>query len=122
MIKILKGINRYSNEDLIASFDYFEKDKCVGFCDLNIVDNNTLMITNLMIRGEYRNQGYGTKMIAELVQLYKEQFIDSYPRLILRVLPYNTPALKIYLKNGFEIYNVEETFSDEYMLRMELRK
>lgn len=119
---MLKGMNKYSDKDLVAAFDYFEKDEWVGYCDLNIINENTLMITNVRIRGEYQNQGHGTKMIAELVQLYKEQFAEFYPRLILRVLHHNTPALKVYLKNGFEIYNIEEPYGDEYVLRMELKK
>ena len=119
---MLKGTNKFGFIDLLTSIGYYEKDELVGYCDLHIADENTLMITNLKVIKKYQKQGHGTKMVAEVIQLYKEQFAEFYPRLILRVLHHNTPALKVYLKNGFEIYNVEEPYGDEYVLRMELRK
>ena len=131
---MLKGTNKYAETDTLAYLDYYENDEWIGWCGLGICsDEKTIMLHSVQIRGEYQNQGYGSKMIAEVIEFYKEQFSSNYPRLILRVLKSNIPALKIYIKNGFRVYEIEDSFleyleedrSDEkpykqYIFRMEL--
>ena len=59
-------------------------------------------IYDLEIYDKYRNQGYGNLMIAEIVEKYGNYNNIS---LTLGVLTDNLPALHLYQKYGFKIYN-----------------
>lgn len=64
--------------------------------------NKKRYIYDLEIYDEYRNQGYGNLMIAEIVEKYGNY--NNIP-LTLGVLIDNLPALHLYQKYGFKIYN-----------------
>ena len=61
-------------------------------------------IYDLQIYEEYRNQGYGNLMIAEMVEKYGNY--KNLP-LTLGVLRDNLPALHLNQKYGFKVYNDE---------------
>ena len=62
-------------------------------------DDKERYVYNLEIYEEYRNQGYGNLMIAEMVEKYGNYNNIS---LTLRVLIDNLPALHLYQKYGFK--------------------
>lgn len=84
---------------------YFaHKGKIRGKFVIQNSDNTERYICDLQIYDEYRNQGYGNLMIAEMVEKYGDY--NSIP-LTLGVLVDNLPALHLYQKYGFKIYNNE---------------
>ena len=68
----------------------------------SFVINSLGFISDLRIEEEYRGQGYGSKMIAEMVERFGKN-----KQLTLMVLPDNTRAQHLYFKYGF--VKVEET-------------
>lgn len=60
---------------------------------------NCRFIRDLQIYEQYRGQGYGNLMIAEIVQMYNTIKLP----LALCVLVDNAPALHLYQKYGFKI-------------------
>ena len=84
------------DEDRIIYFAY--NNKTMG--EFTIMrDGDERYIYNLEIYEEYRNQGYGNLMIAEIVELYNN---TPYP-LTLAVAIDNSKALHLYKKYGFVI-------------------
>lgn len=55
---------------------------------------------SIAVLPEYRNQGIGTRLILDLLEIIK----DIYPAISLSVSSDN-PALRLYQRNGFEIVN-----------------
>lgn len=53
-------------------------------------------ISNIAIKNEYRNKGYGTYLLKQIIQ--KKEHINSF---FLEVRTTNIPALKLYEKIGF---------------------
>ena len=95
---------RYAGESG-EQFIYFAYNgKIIGQFTLENSDGTERYVYDLEIYEEYRNQGYGNLMIAEMVEKY-----GSYKNisLTLGVLIDNLPALHLYQKYGFKIYNDE---------------
>lgn len=80
-------------------------------------DNKERYIYDLVIYDEYRNQGYGNLMIAEMVEKYGNYNIP----LTLAVLTENLPALHLYQKYGF-IITSQETWSFDKVYRMKYER
>lgn len=68
----------------------------------SFVINSLGFISDLRIEEEYRGQGYGNKMIAEMVERFGKN-----RQLTLMVLPNNIRAQHLYFKYGF--IKTEET-------------
>lgn len=82
--------------------------------------NTERYICDLVIHEEYRNQGYGNLMVAEMVEKYGNKQIP----LTLRVLANNLPALHLYQKYGFKITSQEYWGfgNEELVYRMQYEK
>ena len=65
----------------------------------SFIINSEGYVSDLSIKKKYRGQGYGNRMIAEMV----EQFGNRNKPLHLMVLPENTRAQHLYQKYGFTI-------------------
>ena len=83
---------------------YFaHKGKIRGKFVIQNSNNTERYIYDLQIYEEYRNQGYGNLMIAEMINKYGNYNIP----LTLAVLAENLPALHLYQKYGFTITSQE---------------
>jgi len=68
--------------------------------------NNAAQIINIFIRPDYRNKGYGTKLLKFMTQYLKNK---KY-RTLMAEAPSLNPVLMLYLKNGFRVCG----FNDRY--------
>ncbi|WP_378953596.1 GNAT family N-acetyltransferase [Pelosinus sp. sgz500959] len=75
--------------------------KTIG-CGLGVLQDEYIGLYDIVIDDAYRNQGYGKKLIANILKLgAKAGAKQSY----LQVLQKNTPAIKLYTSLGYkEIY------------------
>ena len=97
---------------------YFaHKGKIRGKFVIQNSDNTERYIYDLQIYEEYRNQGYGNLMIAEMIDKYG----NYNAPLTLAVLAENLPALHLYQKYGF-IITSQETWSFDKVYRMKYER
>jgi ribosomal protein S18 acetylase RimI-like enzyme len=77
------------------------KNKVIG-CAMSVIEDSTMGIYSLAIDKEYRNKGYGYKLLKDLLFRGQESGVKkSY----LQVMLNNTAAMHLYKKTGFkEIY------------------
>ena len=96
---------------------YFaHKGKIRGEFVIQNSDNTERYVCDLQIYEEYRNQGYGNLMIAEMINKYGNYNIP----LTLAVLVENLPALHLYQKYGFIITSQETwCFDKVYYMKYE---
>ena len=96
---------------------YFAHDgKIRGQFEITRDLENCRLISDLKIYEQYRGQGYGNLMIADIVQMYDTIKIP----LALCVLVDNAPALHLYQKYGFKITGepIQSMFSEEEYYEM----
>lgn len=75
------------------------KRKIIGTCKVDLTDS-CLSIYDFEITELKRGQGYGTQT---LLLILKELLKTGYKTILLHVSSTNTPACRLYLKNGFFI-------------------
>ena len=101
---LFKGRDKEYAGSAYEQIIYFaHKGKIRGEFVIQNSDNTERYVCDLQIYEKYRNQGYGNLMIAEMVEKYGNNNIS----LTLGVLIDNLPALHLYQKYGFKIYNDE---------------
>jgi len=95
----------YKGCNTICNAYFFEKDKEIGKIHIRI-ENNTIDLWNFEIVEEYRNCGYGTKVLKKIIRKF------NYRPLWLYVFKYNYLAIHLYKKMGFKVIGEEKnTFS-----------
>ena len=100
-----KVINKSTNE-IIGHAD---------FSKINKLSKNARICSVLIGEKEYRNKGYGTQIINELVNIGFNK-LDLH-RIDLGVYDFNKPAIKCYEKCGFKIeglFRENLKFENEY--------
>lgn len=78
-----------------------ERGQNVGFLWYTVVEEGEVFISDLSVSPEYRMQGYGFAMMRKLEQQLMEEGVDL---ISLHVFDYNTPAINLYKKLGYEVY------------------
>ncbi len=79
-------------------FLLFDADRVVGFTGLIRHDwNNTLQISNIFVRPEYRGQKLAQKLLNHLLDKAKE----TGHRCVIAESPSNNPVVKLYETMGF---------------------
>jgi ribosomal protein S18 acetylase RimI-like enzyme len=78
---------------------FFIKEKGYGFFDEDTPE------ISMAIKNEYRSKGLGTKLIEEVIKIYKDLGLKA---LSLSVDKQNL-AYKLYVKQGFSIFSETET-------------
>lgn len=68
-----------------------EKDDICGDCEL----------ANIAVSGEYRRKGLARTLMFEMYESAKKEYCNE---IFLEVRESNTPALSLYISEGFEIY------------------
>ena len=76
--------------------------KQIGVLETNITDNGDLFINEINLLKDYQGKGIGTKILSDI--LYNN--LDR--RIILQLFKDN-PAINLYKRLGFKIYNETET-------------
>ena len=109
-----KTYHAYTNIDEITS-NYLRKgnaflildvkDNPVGFISYEMRGTSQAYINDLTVMYEYQNKGIGSKAIGFMMERLKDT-----KRIELVTHPKNIPAVKLYLKFGFEI----EGWKDNY--------
>lgn len=92
----------------------------VGYIALVKLDNSDEMeIRSLMIRSEYRRQGYGNVMVT-----YAEEVAREHGRVGIKVVthPSNEAALALYQNRGFTVKEVIDDYYGDGEPRCVLRK
>lgn len=91
-----KFINNEKENSYIIQYDNID----IGFYNGNILENGNYEIGNICIIPEYQNKGIGTRILENLLALYKNTDIE------LQSFKIN-PVKKLYERLGFNVY--EET-------------
>ncbi len=70
------------------------------------LENNTIYLSYLVVKGGYRNQGIGTKMIQYACQISKNK---GYSHIMLNVDNDNPNAERLYEKLGFVAVETDDS-------------
>ena len=100
-------IDRYLSQGELFVLTYKDEPVCVAVTIK--VDNDTIELKNIATKKEYRENGFGKKMIKYLVDNYK----PKYKKLIVGTTENNIP---FYVKQGFDKYEktIKNFFIDNY--------
>lgn len=99
---ILEECSKEDNSDLYAVFD---KDKFIGMCYIVNCDN-AYYLMYLAVQDELRNKNYGSKILKDLKEKYKNLFLSID-------MPVDEMSIKrknFYLRNGF--YDTSQYYED----------
>lgn len=78
----------------------------VGFCGMKIMlDEADIM--NVVVRKDFRNQGVGTILLQNLINIAKELALSS---ITLEVMEENYPAIHLYKNFGFEQIGIRKNY------------
>jgi ribosomal protein S18 acetylase RimI-like enzyme len=80
-------------------------------------EKDSAYLDGLTIAPEYRGNGYSKKAMALLMNKLK-----GFKKATIRVHPKNTPAVIVYLKDGFKIINWEENHFGDNQPRLFMEK
>lgn len=76
-----------------------DDNKIVGYITIRTRKNNkTMRLYNFAVHKDYRGKGYAKELFTVLLNL-----LQLYNKAYLEVKVTNTPAIKFYKKNGFQI-------------------
>ena len=86
--------------DLIAVYKK-ENNKFIG-CGYGVIEKGYIGLFDIIVKNEFRGNGYGTKIVQTILSKANEQGIE---KAYLSVVDNNVVAKKLYKKLGFnEIY------------------
>lgn len=94
------------NNNLARHYVYEIENKIIGFIS-SVYDGFTLEILNFAIRKEYQNQGIGTKLLSEFLEIF---VIEGVNGVVLDVRKSNERAQHLYEKLGFKTINVRKNY------------
>lgn len=100
-----------------------EKEQMLGFLEIDVSEwNNTLVVTQLLVKPEYRGRGVGTMLVNFVKDIAKK---EDYRVISLETQNTNVPAIEFYEKNGFVFaggniffYSNDDLGENEVMLQM----
>jgi ribosomal protein S18 acetylase RimI-like enzyme len=103
--------NEKANEFIDEWYVAYEGAEAIGTTRIEYNEEYTLL-TDFWIKPTHRNKGYGDILLKEILSRIKEPIEDE---VWLTVLKTNEPAIKLYLKNGFEIKFDHEDNNHQWM-------
>jgi ribosomal protein S18 acetylase RimI-like enzyme len=81
--------------------------------------NNRMRVWEILVKEEHRNRGIGTLLMDHAVKIAKEK---GARMLVLETQSCNVPAIKFYLKHGFELIGFDSTaYSNDDIQKKEVR-
>ncbi|MGC8866647.1 MAG: ribosomal protein S18-alanine N-acetyltransferase [Elusimicrobiales bacterium] len=81
--------------------------KIVGFVNIWIAD--VIEINSLVVSKSHLRQGIATQLLGRIID---EALSRGIERIVLEVRKNNIPALNLYVKNGFNVYNIRKKYYD----------
>lgn len=87
-------------------YAYILNSEYVAGMSLYPLENNTIYLSYLVVKGGYRNQGIGTKMIRYACQISKSK---GYSHIMLNVDNDNPNAERLYEKLGFVAVETDDS-------------
>lgn len=87
-------------------YAYILNSEYVAGMSLYPLENNTIYLSYLVVKGGYRNQGIGTKMIQYACQISKNK---GYSHIMLNVDNDNPNAERLYEKLGFVVVETDDS-------------
>ncbi len=91
---------------LAKHYVWLEDDKIIGFIS-SIFDGFSLEILNFGIRHSYQHHGYGTKLLANVLD---ELVVLGMNHAVLEVRASNLSAIGLYQKLGFKQVHIREAY------------
>lgn len=96
--------------DDIKSFLYFDAETPIAYGELWLDDEeDEVELARIIVAPDLRGKGIGTDFIRSLLT---PALAAGYPDIFLRVRPDNTPAIRAYLRAGFQ--SVPEALAAEW--------
>lgn len=103
-IETLCFAHPWNEEDILGGFDnfthYFVAEKegeLLGYCGIQVMAGEGY-ITNVAVKPQHRKQGFGLKILEELLNFSESEKLDF---ITLEVRESNFPAINLYKKMGF---------------------
>jgi ribosomal-protein-alanine N-acetyltransferase len=93
----------------------YENEKAVGFIAYEN-KKDLIEIMSLAIIPDYQRKGIGKLLLCHVLDILNGK------RIHLVTHPKNSPAIILYLKNGFEIYGLKENYYGDGQPRLLLKK
>lgn len=88
----------FQNAQSPNHFKYMIEHHCVGSCNISVLSDTCICISDVEIYEEYQNQGLGFQFMLEILQ----EMSLHYEEVLLHVTKENIPAYKLYRKLGFQ--------------------
>lgn len=87
----------------------------IGFFAYEHKDNNEIEVKSIAVIPEYQKKGVGKLMMKKLLKLVKDYSVKTVTH------PYNTGAIILYLKHGFQIYGWKNNYYGDGQPRLLLK-
>ena len=88
--------------------DYLDDFEC-----WKIQSDKSVSFARVVIAKDFLGQGYGTKMVAKLLKVFKE---SEWEVVRILVSPENASAMAIYRKLGFEFLCIKHLYDEDFWL------
>lgn len=102
----VSGLTSAFNGGRYFALGVFDSEKLVAFIGFSI-SIETADIETVCTKKEYRKQGLGTELIVRAEKFLKEKNIN---KIFLEVRESNTPAINLYIKNGFNKISIRKKY------------
>ena len=117
MIKVFKSeLDSDSSHYLVVK----DNSKIIGFAGIKVTVPDC-DIMNIVVKKDFRNQGIGSLLLKELINLSKSLNIKN---LFLEVNEKNTPAISLYNKFGFKKISIRKNYyknNNAIVMRLDLK-
>lgn len=87
------------------TYVYIEEGSIIGFLDYSVIYER-IEINYIFVLEEYRKKGIAYQLINQMMRM------NDWENITLEVNIYNTPAIKLYKKLGFEIVATRPMYYD----------
>lgn len=87
------------------TYVYIEEGSIIGFLDYSVIYER-IEINYIFVLEEYRKKGIAYQLINQMMKM------NDWENVTLEVNIYNTPAIKLYKKLGFEIVATRPMYYD----------
>ena len=97
-----------------------DNSKIIGFAGIKVILPDA-DIMNIVVKKDFRNQGIGSLLLKELINLSKSLNIKN---LFLEVNEKNTPAISLYNKFGFKKIRIRKNYyknNNAIVMRLDLK-